>query len=211
MNKPATTQYEIHKLLKERWSPRAFSSRPVEHEKLMRLFEAARWSPSAANIQPWSFIVVTKENPELHQKFVELLSGRNPDWAANAPVLVVAVAKLNQERPALNKYAYYDLGQAVSHLTVEATHAGLHVHQMGGFDSEKARELFEIPQGYEPVTVMALGYFGRAEDLPEDLLERERLPRTRKPLNEFVFNGHWAYPLETGINDNGGNELPLSA
>ncbi len=199
MDKFAKTEHTIHDLLKGRWSPRAFSSRSVEPARLLRLFEAARWSPSAANIQPWSFVVVTQEQPEIHQKLVEALTGQNPLWAGNAPVLVLAVTKPNPDRPAAKPYAYYDLGQSVAHLSIQAEALGLQLHQMGGFDHEKALQVFEIPEGYEPLTVIAIGYPGKVEDLPEALRERELLGRTRKPLSEFVFEGHWNQPLDSKL------------
>jgi len=166
----------------------------VEPEKLRSLFEAARWSPSAGNTQPWVYVVATKENPA-HQKLVQTLMGFNTVWAENAPVLVLTLAYLNPQRPGGNHYGYYDLGQAVAHLSIQAAELGLHVHQMAGFDAQKARELFEIPAGYVPTTVVALGYLGSAEDLPEELRQREAAPRTRKPLDEFVFSGQWGEPL----------------
>ena len=194
MSNPTETNYEIHDLLKNRWSPRAFSSQPVEPEKLRSLFEAARWSPSGGNSQPWAYVVATKENPA-HQKLVQTLMGFNTVWAENAPVLVLTLAYLNPQRPGGNHYGYYDLGQAVAHLSIQAAELGLHVHQMAGFDAQKARELFEIPADYVPTTVVALGYLGSAEDLPEELRQREAAPRTRKPLDEFVFSGQWGAPL----------------
>ena len=194
MSNPTETNYEIHDLLKNRWSPRAFSSQPVEPEKLRSLFEAARWSPSGGNSQPWAYVVATKENPA-HQKLVQTLMGFNTVWAENAPVLVLTLAYLNPQRPGGNHYGYYDLGQAVAHLSIQAAELGLHVHQMAGFDGQKARELFEIPADYVPTTVVALGYLGNAEDLPEELRQREAAPRTRKPLDEFVFSGQWGEPL----------------
>jgi nitroreductase len=190
------TQPEIHELLKTRWSPRAYSSTPVEAEKIQSLFEAARWSPSGGNSQPWYFIVADQNKGEAHQKIVETLSGRNPDWAKNAPVLVLTVAKPNPAWPGANRYAYYDLGQSVAHLTVQAGVLGLYIHQMAGFDGAKARQLFEIPEGYEPLTVLAIGYLGNIEDLPEDLRVRESATRERKPLAEFVFNGKWGQSSE---------------
>jgi len=194
VSNPTETNYEIHDLLKNRWSPRAFSSQPVEPEKLRSLFEAARWSPSGGNSQPWAYVVATKENPA-HQKLVQTLMGFNTVWAENAPVLVLTLAYLNPQRPGGNHYGYYDLGQAVAHLSIQAAELGLHVHQMAGFDGQKARELFEIPADYVPTTVVALGYLGNAEDLPEELRQREAAPRTRKPLDEFVFSGQWGEPL----------------
>ena len=195
MHKPAETNHVIHELLQTRWSPRAFSTRPVETDKLLSLFEAARWSPSGGNSQPWTFIVATTDDPGAHDKLVSTMTGRNPQWAKSVPVLVLAIAKLNPERPAANRFAYYDLGQAVAHLSVQANALGLHVHQMAGFDNAKARELFQIPDGYDPVTLIAIGYYGNADELPDELREREMAPRARKSLAEFVFHGEWNRPL----------------
>lgn len=173
----------IHELLASRWSPRTFSARPVEPEKLTQLFEAARWAPSCYNAQPWNFIVATREDAEGYNRLLSTLMDANRQWAVQAPVLILAVAKLDfphNGRP--NRHAPYDLGQAVANLTVQATALDLRIHQMGGFDPQLARELFAIPRGYEPVAALALGYQqGPAEGQA----------RTRKPLADFVFSGSW--------------------
>jgi nitroreductase len=195
MDKPAVTDHEIHELLKSRWSPRAYSSRPIEEDKLWSLFEAARWSASGGNQQPWSFVVITPSDHETHEKLVEILSGRNKLWAKDAPVLVLAVAKLNPQPGGNNRFAYYDVGQAVANLSIEAGALGLYAHQMAGFDADKARHLFHLPEGFEPMTLTAIGYAGDVEALPDELRERELAPRTRKPLAEFVFHANWGHPL----------------
>ena len=195
MEKPAINQYPIHELLRNRWSPRAFSSRPVEIEGLLSLFEAARWSPSSSNMQPWAFIVTTQADGERHQAFVDLLTGRNAEWAGRAPVLVLAVVKREREPGKANYWALYDLGQAVGHLTVQATAQGLSMRQMGGFDREKARVVFDVPEGYDPVTAIAVGYRGEADELPEDLRAGELGIRSRKSLDEIVFGRRWNEPV----------------
>ena len=195
-DKSAITQYPIHDLLKERWSPRAFSSQAVELEKLLQLFEAARWAPSGSNGQPWNFIFATTAQPDAHARMVDVLGLRNQLWAKDAPVLVLAIAQMERQPGAPNRYAWYDVGQSVALLSVQATAAGLSVHQMGGFDAEKAREVFGIPQGYEAVTAIAVGYLGDPDRLPDDIRAREREPRRRKPLNEFVFANGWGQPVE---------------
>ena len=86
MEKPAVTQYPIHELLKNRWSPRAFSQRPVQLETLFSLFEAARWAPSGGNLQPWAFLFTTAGS-QAHERFAEILSENNRVWAVNAPIL----------------------------------------------------------------------------------------------------------------------------
>jgi nitroreductase len=196
MEKPAATKSPIHELLAYRWSPRAFSPEPVEDDKLLSLFEAARWSPSAANAQPWAFIL-TRRGDGCHEQLVQILSGRNQAWAPNAPVLVLTVATPppGSTEGAASKYSYYDLGQAVAHLSVQAAAVGLWVHQMGGFDHEAAKVLFGLPDGYEPMSVIAIGYQGDVNDLPDWAQERERAPRARKTLEEFVFLDRWAQSL----------------
>ncbi len=195
MNKVADTKHTIHDLLRTRWSPRAFAARPVEESKLAALFEAARWAPSGGNSQPWAFVVVTQDDAEAYQKLLATLIGRNSVWARNAPVLVVAAAYLSPQAPERTRYSYYDTGQAVAHLTFQASELGLHVHQMGGFNASEACVALGMPEDYEPMTVVAIGYLGQADDLPEELRTMELAPRTRKPMAEFVFRGRWDQPL----------------
>jgi nitroreductase len=202
MHKKANTQHEIHALLQSRWSPRAYSNRPVEAEKLLSLFEAARWSPSGGNTQPWGFVVVTQTNVETHRKLVETLTGRNPLWAAQAPVLVLVVAKPPRPDRPINRFTYYDVGQAVAHLSIQATALGLHVHQMGGYDAEKARQVVQLPEGHETMTLIAIGYYGNVEQLNETMRQDELGSRERKPISEFVFGEHWNQPLELAQTEN---------
>ena len=195
MNKPTTNKYPIHDLLQSRWSPRAFDRRPVEPEKLQSLFEAARWSPSGANLQPWSYIVTTSDAPESFSRLLSTLTERNQRWAQSAPVLMLTLARTVNEDGRRNPWSHYDLGQSIAHLSVEATNRGLSVHQMGGFDLEKARTAFGIPEGFEPVTVVAIGYPGEPENLTDDFREKELAPRVRKEISEFVFQNEWAQPF----------------
>jgi nitroreductase len=156
------------------------------------MFEAARWAPSSSNQQPWSFVVATRDAPADFERLLGTLADGNRQWARHAPVLVLSVAKLRFEMSGgPNRHAFYDVGQAVANLTLQAASLGLVVHQMAGFDGERARELFELPEGYEPVTVFAMGYPGDAASLPKLLQRREARPRSRKRLEEFVFSGSW--------------------
>ena len=180
---------QILDLLAERRSPYGFSSHRVEPEKLRRLFQAARWAPSSYNEQPWRFLVATGEEPEEYDRLLSMLVEFNRQWARRAPVLVLGVAKLAFERDGrANRHSFYDLGQAVADLTVQATAEGLFVHQMAGFDAEKARQEFQIPAGYEPVVIMAIGYSDGSE------VSEPGRPRSRKPLEEVVFSGSWGHP-----------------
>jgi len=192
LQKPAETSAAIHDLIRHRWSPRAFDSRTVEPEKLRSLFEAARWAASSYNAQPWVFIVATKDHPENYKKILDCFVEFNQGWAKNAPVLALSVARMKFENNgAPNNHAFHDVGQASAYLALEAANLGLQIHQMAGILPEKAREIFSIPEGYEAVAGIAIGYPGDPATLPDELREREHAPRSRKPLDSFVFTGKW--------------------
>jgi len=195
MEKPADTQYPIHDLLRQRWSPRAFDDRPIEPEKLRSLFEAARWAPSSNNEQPWRFIVATKENTTEYDRLFNCLVEGNQKWANRAPVLLLSVASLNFEDDSTpNRHAFHDTGMAVENLVLQATALGLSAHQMAGFDVEKARVDLKIPSGYEPVAMIAVGYPGDPAQLSDRLRAREAQPIVREPLTEFVYSATWEQP-----------------
>jgi nitroreductase len=190
LRKPAEAEHPIHDLISERWSPRAFAGRPVAPDTLRSVLEAARWAPSAANMQPWYFIVAGSEDAAAHERMVSVLAEGNVRWAQHAPVLILVVAKL-YAYAGKEHNSFYDTGMAVANLITQATHLGLVTHQMGGFDADKAREVLGIPDGYQPLAVMAMGYPGDHLTLPDDLRERELAPRTRKRQQEFAFSGRW--------------------
>jgi nitroreductase len=194
MQKPAVTDALIHEVIRNRWSPRAFSEQPVQPEILRSLFEAARWAPSSNNEQPWAYLVATKDDAENFAKLLGVLVEFNVNWAKHAPVLALSVAHLKANRDGKpNRVALHDVGSATAQLTFEANTRGLLVHQMAGFDAEKARQTFAIPPDWEPVAAMAIGYPGNPDSLPDKLRERELAPRTRKPTSEFVMTGSWGH------------------
>jgi nitroreductase len=193
MHKPAATDFPVHDLIRDRWSPRAFANKPVESAVLASLFEAARWAPSSYNVQPWAYLVATKDDAKNFEKMLGVLVEFNAGWAKEAPVLVLAVAGLKLLDGNPNRNAFYDTGAATALLSVEATARGLGVHQMAGFDSAKAKTVFDIPADWEPIAALALGYPGHPDSLPQGLRDREVAPRTRKPLSEFVMSGHWGH------------------
>ena len=195
MQKPAPTDHPVADVVKNRWSPRAFSKKPVPPEVLHSLFEAARWAPSSGNEQPWAFLVATQDDTETHSKLLSTLAESNQIWARQAPVLGVAVSHLNWAKSGQpNRTALYDTGAAVAGLTAEATSRGLFVHQMAGFDPARASELFHVPADWQPLAAFVIGYPGDPESLPEPYLSREKNPRTRKALNEFVMSRDWGQP-----------------
>jgi len=197
MSNPAPVEFPVNELIQNRWSPRAFSDKPVSQEVLRSLFEAARWAPSSSNEQPWAYIVATKDDTENFEKSLGALVEFNANWAKKAAVLVIAVAQLAfAKNNAPNRNAQYDVGAASLQLSIEATARGLVVHQMAGFDPETAREAYNIPQGWEPIAAMAIGYPGDASSLPEPLQSREKAPRSRKRIREFVMSGQRGYTAE---------------
>jgi nitroreductase len=195
MEKLAETQVPIHELIRRRWSPRAFSELPVEPDKLLSLFEAARWAASANNEQPWAFLVATQQDPKNYEDMLSVLVDFNRGWANKAPVLILTLAHTQFEKDGKpNRHAFYDLGQAAANLALQATARGLTAHQMAGFNVEAARERFAVPAGWEPVSVIALGYPGDPDSLTEKLRQRETAQRQRKPLETFIFSGAWGHP-----------------
>jgi nitroreductase len=192
MTRLARTDHPIHELLQKRWSPRAFADRLVEPAKLASLLEAARWAPSSFNGQPWSFIVATKDNSAEFSKLLSCLIEFNQSWAKAAPVLMLTVTRLTFEHNnEPNRHAFHDVGLAMGNLSVQATSEGLFLHQMAGILPDVAKKTFGIPDGFEAVAGVALGYLGDPATLPEKLRDREAKPSDRKPLSAFVFSGTW--------------------
>jgi len=185
--KQTITDYPILDVISKRWSPRAFSDKMIEHEKLLSIFEAARWAPSAFNEQPWTFLVVTKENEKMYEKLYSCISEFNKPWTHNAPVLILTLAKKTfTHNGSENTYAYYDLGLAVSNLLIQATSFDIYMHQLAGFSKEKALQEFDIPDNYEPATVIVMGYLGKENSLSKELLQKEQAPRIRNKVADFV-------------------------
>jgi nitroreductase len=179
---------KIHELIKERYSTVVFSSKHVEDNKLKLLFEAARWAPSAFNEQPWRFILGIKGKDDNYEMIYNCLMEANRNWAKYAPVLVLSMSLKNSTvtgKP--NRFAQYDTGMAVGNLLAQATSLDLFVHQMGGYNVNKARELFNLGDEYELMASMAIGYKGDVNLFPGDLKERESKKRYRKPLDEILF------------------------
>jgi nitroreductase len=194
MKNLAPTDVPIHEVVRERWSPRAFGDKGVAPDVLRTLFEAARWAPSSSNLQPWAYIVATKDDKENFDKILSALVEFNQRWAKNAAVLALSIAQTkNPKDGSPNRHAFHDVGSASSQLTLEAVSHGLFVHQMAGLDPNKARQVFNIPPEWEAVAALAIGYPGDPASLPDQLKERELAPRTRKPLAEFVITGAWGH------------------
>jgi nitroreductase len=169
----------------------------VPPEALRSVLEAARWSPSASNLQPWRFIVARKEDKVAFDEMLSCLVPFNQAWCKAVPVLMLTVAKMTDDKGRPNPHAWHDVGQAAAHLTVQASVLGLYVHQMAGIEIERIRSVYAVPAEHEPVTAIALGYIGRPESLTdENLRAREIAPRARRPQGEFVFAGRFGRTAE---------------
>ncbi|MFC2136717.1 nitroreductase family protein [Bacteroidota bacterium] len=182
------TTYEVHELIAKRWSPRAFDTKDIEQGKINSLFEAARWAASAMNEQPWNFIFATRKDQKKYNDIFSCLAEGNQVWAKNSPLLIITFINTRYKRNnKINNWAIHDLGLAIGNLTIQATAHDLYVHNMAGFSPEKVKQLFDIPEYIEPVTVIAVGYLGNPESLPDDLKERELADQVRKPFKDLFL------------------------
>jgi nitroreductase len=187
ITKTAKTDHPINELIARRWSARAFSTTPVEKSKLLSILEAARWAPSSRNEQPWRYIVFTNENPEKLKKAQSVLKDIN-QYAKRAPILICAITrKTYSDNNIYNRLHFHDLGAANENMFLEAFNQGLIMHEMGGFDVQKAKEVFNIPEEFEIGIMIAIGYQDTHDVLPESLLKKAHMPRQRKSLSEIAF------------------------
>ncbi len=188
------TDAALHDLIRQRWSPVGFDrQRSIKRKALLSILEAGRWAASSSNLQPWRFIVARREDPAEFAKLLSVLREGNQVWAQHAAVLMVACAHKFRGAGTLNRHAGHDLGLAVSQMVLQALAQDIYVHQMGGFFPDKAREVYAIPEDYEPYTCLAFGYRGsELGHLPEGQVQRDESPRERQPLADMVFGGSWA-------------------
>jgi nitroreductase len=196
MRGPVETRYPILPAIFNRWSPRSFADRLPEPEKLCAMFEAARLAPSAHNSQPTRFLLARKGHGDTWQRMFDCLDDHNREWAFRAPVLILASVTKRRFSQVTGSYVNYthsmhDLGLAVMSLIIQAQHEGLYCHPLAAFDPDKAQTEFAIPELYRPGMIIATGYLGPAEVLPPDLLAKETAPRTRRCLEELVYEDEW--------------------
>ena len=158
MKKPASAEYPIHELIRDRWSPRAFQATPVEPGKLLSMLEAARWAPSSSNEQPWTFLVARAEEKEEFEKMLGCLVEGNRAWAKAVPVLIITVAKRSFSQTGKpNRCAIHDVGLASENLTLQAVALGLSTHGMAGIEREKIHDVYGLPEDCEAVAAWAVG------------------------------------------------------
>ncbi len=195
--KPAASNRPLLDAIRRRWSARALDpTRRVDRETILTLLEAARWAPSSRNEQPWRYLVFDGSDADARAKAEACLNPGNA-WAKRAPLLILSIAKRTySDLDRRNPMALHDAGMAGLSLVLQAVSMGLIAHQMRGFDRDKARELFAIPSDFNPVVMIAVGYYGDPDAL-QDAEDRddEVAPRERRPLSEFAFGGTWGEPF----------------
>ncbi len=187
MSKSVDTDLPVLQSIKDRWSPRAFDPKPIPEIELQAMLEALRWSSSCFNEQPWQ-ILINHRGDVRHQVLLDCVSEGNRSWAQQAPVLILAVARLlftHNEK--VNRHAGYDLGQAIAQLAIQAASRQIYLHQMGGFSVEAAKQAFGLNPNHEPYSVIAVGYLGDLDSLPETQREKELGSRLRRPLDEMLL------------------------
>jgi len=198
MHKPAITQVNIDETIAKRWSGRTYdASKTISKVQIIALLEAARWAPSCFGDEPWRFIVWDKKaDANAWQQAFDCVVPNNQTWVKDVPVLILVCAgTLFGHNQSSNRWAQYDTGAAAENLCLQAASMGLMAHQMGGFNADKTRESFAIPAEYTLMAMIAVGYEGDANNLPEEQKARELAARKRKPLGELFFSGTWGKPI----------------
>lgn len=181
------TDLPIAPMLAERWSPRGFdATHTLDRDDLMSIIEAARWAPSAGNTQPWAFVAARRGTPAF-EAIRGTLAGFNQAWTpAVSALLVLATVPARAGR--MQAYTAYDLGQAAAHANAQVEYLGLNAHQMGGFDREAMRQALDLPEGVQPMTLMAIGRHDDSDAVDPAIRERDAAPRTRLPLGDVLID-----------------------
>ncbi|HKJ02583.1 MAG TPA: nitroreductase family protein [Longimicrobiales bacterium] len=194
--KYADTTVPVTPEIRRRWSPRAFDDRVVSDDDLRVLLEAARWAPSSYNEQPWRFIVARRENEEQFEQLLGCLTPKNQEWARKAPILLLTVAsRVFHRNGKPNRHAFHDVGLAMGNLLNQASAMGIYVHQMAGIDPDRARDRYRVPEEFDVVAGVAVGYLGDPEELDDSSRrESETRERSRRGLEELVFQETWGRP-----------------
>lgn len=180
--------YPINPLFLNRWSPRSYSDRIVSEQDLLTVLEAARWTPSAGNRQPWRFIIAKTE--EQLQTLRELVQPSHRPWTDKAPAIIVLASYKLKPEGGSNPYHALDTGAAWQSIALQASLLGLSTRAIANFDNEKARQVLNVPEDYDLHLFIPIGYRGEIGDLHEDFRDREK-PNDRRPLNEFIIEGKW--------------------
>ncbi|WP_277501512.1 MULTISPECIES: nitroreductase family protein [unclassified Nocardioides] len=186
--------------MRSRWSPAVFATdRAVDDATIGGLLAAAAWAPSTGNTQPWAY-VVTRLGTAAYDVVVDALSSGNRGWVPTAPVVIVGAVLVGEHegRSSKGDYSYYDLGQSVAHLTLQAQAVGLHTHQFAGVDGAAVAEGLGVPDAFRVLVGIAVGYVGTDEHVAaagEADVARHRKERVRRALAESAYDGTWGVPF----------------
>lgn len=184
--KSPKTSFNLHELIQKRWSPRSFSDKEITEEQLFEFFEAARWAASSSNRQPWQYYYATKGTSKFTD-IADCLNDGNKIWAKDAQVLIISTCQtIIEDKDKVNQHAMHDTGMANSQLVLQAMTHDIYSHMMAGFKADEVNKLLNLSESEKPVCVIALGYLGDPNNLPEFLKERELTARSRKPLEGII-------------------------
>lgn len=187
IDRHAQTAVPIHPLLASRHSTRAFQrGAELTDQQVTALLEAARWSPSCSNTQPWRFIFAIRDTPDF-KRVLDCLDPGNAAWAQQASALMIAV-RTNANDGGPLSHAAYDLGQSVAHLTFQAAAEGLTLRQMAGFDADAVSTEFSLDSNLVPTAAVAIGVPGNPDELDEDARGPDFSPRTRLEVGQVLLN-----------------------
>ncbi len=198
IKKKAITNEPINSLIAERWSPRAFApDKKVKRNDIISLCEAGRWAPSSFGDEPWRYLVWDKNHDKANwQKAFDCLVEWNQGWVKNAPVLLASFAAHTFKKNGKpNRHGEHDTGAASENICLQATALGLMAHQMGGYDAEKLKKEFNVPEEYTPMSMIAIGYQGEIEELDSQYQKDEKAERFRRPLGTTFFDSEWENPV----------------
>jgi nitroreductase len=184
------TDNDVDSLFISRWSPRAYTGEVIPDAVLLNIFEAARWAPSARNIQPWRF-VYAKRNSAAFPQIIDVLLGKNQLWAPQASALIALLSAKTFTVDGKQEPAHchsFDAGAAWTNLTLQANLLGWQTRAMAAFDHDKAYKVLKVPNDFDIEVIIAIGKVGDRESLPVGLKELE-VPTSRKPLQELISEG----------------------
>lgn len=187
-----SSEYDVEPMFLERWSPRAFTGEAMPHEDLLKLFEAAKWAPSAFNAQPWRFVYAHRDTPDWERLF-DVLIPYNQMWVKNAAVLMYVVSDRKRRtpghEPTPSRTAPFDTGAAWAYLALAATRNGWAAHGMAGFDLARSYEVLGVDEAeYQVEAAIALGRQADASVLDEAFRVRE-VPSPRNTVESIAFEG----------------------
>ena len=177
--------------MRSRWSPSVFDDEhELDDESLEVLLRAAQWAPSSGNLQPWNFVVCRRGDAG-HRRLLPSLTRGNSGWVPRASVVLVGVARVEDDEGNALPYGVYDTGQAAAHVTLQARAMGLHAHQFAGFDHDALSRSMRIPPSMRVLAGIAVGVTGDPGDVDERTAARDHRDRVRHPVAEFVHVGEW--------------------